>query len=87
MWIPVFKTVEPENLGLAGWIPVRLRRQLLVPLRQSARSFAPRAGPDVRRLAAAWTTLAGAFPRTDRLLADPRIAEAADRLGRSRVRL
>jgi L-seryl-tRNA(Ser) seleniumtransferase len=70
----VFKTVVAEHLGQAGSIPVRLRQ------RTGADRTGGRVGQaetrDVRRT----------VPRTDRVLADPALQEAAGRLGRDVVK-
>jgi L-seryl-tRNA(Ser) seleniumtransferase len=68
--LPVFKTGEAEYLGLAGSIPVRLRRTVL-QWRRWTIDAVPAAVPDARRR----------VPRTDALLADPRLVAAARRLG------
>jgi L-seryl-tRNA(Ser) seleniumtransferase len=75
----VFKTVVAEQLGQAGSIPVRLRQD---PYRSDGASAGrtlvsdlPR-HPDPRR----------AVPRTDRLLAEPKLQEAAAVLGADLVK-
>jgi L-seryl-tRNA(Ser) seleniumtransferase len=62
--LPVFKTGEVEQLGLAGSIPVRLRHR-------ARGATAYDAGVDPRRL----------VPRTDVVLADPRLQTAAQLWG------
>jgi L-seryl-tRNA(Ser) seleniumtransferase len=71
--LPVFKTGEVEYLGLAGSIPVRLRR-----IRQESADGedATVTSTDPRRL----------VPRTDAILADPRLHAAGLRLGAGLVR-
>ncbi len=74
MALPVFKTGEAEHLGLAGSIPVRLRqlpRNAPIDGEQE-----PMTTTDPRRL----------VPRTDVVLADPRLTAAAQRLGSAIVR-
>jgi L-seryl-tRNA(Ser) seleniumtransferase len=67
----VFKTVVAEQLGQAGSIPVRLRQQ------SSPEGGRGLPGPsDPRR----------AVPRTDRLLAEPKLQEAAAALGAALVK-
>ena len=70
MALPVFKTGEVEYLGLAGSIPVRLRHNVTAADGRGAPVTDP------RRL----------VPRTDLLLADPRLAEPTGRLGTARVK-
>jgi L-seryl-tRNA(Ser) seleniumtransferase len=65
--LTVFKTDEVEHLGLAGSIPVRLRHRPVLPTREER----PMTQSDPRRL----------VPRTDAVLADPRLRAAAGRLG------
>jgi L-seryl-tRNA(Ser) seleniumtransferase len=79
--LPVFKTGEVEQLGLAGSIPVRLRQQRRRPLDggapDSPAAAAPTIGPvDPRRR----------VPRTDRVLEDPRLQAALERFGRDTVK-
>ncbi len=78
----VFNTDETEHLGLAGSIPVRLRRCAPRPSTRGASVAAPAYGeavsapPDRRR----------SVPRTDTLLADPALATATADLGRPLVK-
>jgi len=68
----VLKTVVTEHLGQAGSIPVRLRQMCLLSASADAGDLTGRCEmPDPRR----------ATPRTDAVLADPRLREAATRLG------
>ncbi len=69
MVLPVFKTGEVEQLGLAGSIPVRLRNMF-------GRAEGGRPLSDSRRL----------VPRTDAVLADPRLTAAIEQFGRVRVK-
>ena len=73
MALPVFKTGEVEQLGLAGSIPVRLRQQLR-PRGCGLSAYDRRVDP--RRL----------VPRTDRVLEDPRLQAALERLGKDLVK-
>jgi L-seryl-tRNA(Ser) seleniumtransferase len=79
--LPVFKTGEVEYLGLASSIPVRLRHATITRrLNRGHRQAAPvviSQVPDPRRQ----------VPRTDLLLADPRLAEATGRLGGAQVKV
>ena len=70
MALPVFKTGEAEDLGLAGSIPVRLRHT------GGPEDAEQRMTSDPRR----------AVPRTDAVLADPRLVAAAGTVGRARVK-
>ena len=72
----VFKTGEVEYLGLASSIPVRLRHAS----RQAAGQ--PAATPQDVRV----TDPRRRVPRTDVLLADPRLVEAAGRLGGAQLK-
>jgi L-seryl-tRNA(Ser) seleniumtransferase len=67
----VFKTVVAEQLGQAGSIPVRLRQHSFARKRAALPG-----GPDPRR----------AVPRTDRLLSEPKLQEAAAILGPALVK-
>ncbi len=68
---PVFKTGEAGIPGLAGSIPVRLRRAPVPRI-----GTVPGSPQDPRRR----------VPRTDTVLADPAVEAAVARLGRTRVR-
>jgi len=75
----VFNTTVTEQLGQAGSIPVRLRRQARCA--RGSRSGSTQDGvvtavPDVRR----------SVPRTDAVLADPLLADAVAQLDRGLVR-
>ena len=73
----VLKTVVTEHLGQAGSIPVRLRQTRLLPASDRPVALLERCDvPDPRR----------ATPRTDAVLADPRLLEAAARLGPALVK-
>jgi L-seryl-tRNA(Ser) seleniumtransferase len=74
--LPVFKTGEVEYLGLASSIPVRLRHACRQAPRQPAATPGNERVTDPRRR----------VPRTDVLLADPRLAEAAGRLGGAQLK-
>ncbi len=71
MALPVFKTGEAEQLGLAGSIPVRLRQM-------SDRC-------DGQEEAVTTTDPRRSLPRVDAVLADPVLADAAGRLGAALV--
>jgi L-seryl-tRNA(Ser) seleniumtransferase len=71
----VLKTVVAGHPGQAGSIPVRLRHDPSPPV-TTADHWEGRVPDDPRRRT----------PRTDAVLADARLAEPADRLGRDRVR-
>jgi L-seryl-tRNA(Ser) seleniumtransferase len=71
----VLKTVVAGHPGQAGSIPVRLRHDPSPPV-TTADHWEGRVPDDPRRRT----------PRTDTVLADARLAEPADRLGRDRVR-
>ena len=71
MALPVFNTGEAEHLGLAGSIPVRLRQRT-----REARVSADEPLQDPRR----------SVPRTDVVLADPRLRAAAGAVGADAVR-
>jgi L-seryl-tRNA(Ser) seleniumtransferase len=68
---PVFNTGEVEELGLEGSIPFRLRHS---PLRRDA------------VLGCGMTDARRSVPRTDDVLADPRLLQAVSRLGRPLVK-
>ena len=71
MALPVFNTGEAEHLGLAGSIPVRLRQRT-----REARVSVDEPQQDPRR----------SVPRTDTVLADPRVRAASQALGADAVR-
>ena len=66
----VLKTVVAQHLGQAGSIPVRLRQHVHRVPQEESVSEDPRR----------------ATPRTDQLLADPRLVEAAERIGPTLVK-
>jgi L-seryl-tRNA(Ser) seleniumtransferase len=95
----VFNTDETEHLGLAGSIPVRLRQWTRCVAARSAWRGSGRPGEyggyvrDIQADAAdaTGTTPVGAdvrrgVPRTDTVLADVRVREQVERLGRARVK-
>src|SRR5688572_7639193 len=69
--LPVFNTGEAEHLGLAGSIPVRLRQRT-----REARVSADEPQQDPRR----------SVPRTDVVLADPRVRAVTGTVGTDAVR-
>lgn len=82
----VFNTDETEQLGLAGSIPVRLREQALTRPRVAAvRDLQPKPALDEPRVAFD-SDVRRSVPRTDVVLADPRLQSAVERLGRARVK-
>ena len=88
--LPVFNTGVARNPGQAGSIPVRLRQTLTVDTRRGARSIVrPRLAADASRRRGRWSGVTDPrreVPRTDAVLADPRLRAAAATLGRSTVK-
>lgn len=74
--LAVFKTVVARLPGQGGSIPLRLRKRSGHPTVATMHNAASDDTPDTRR----------AVPRTDVVLADPRLVEAARRLGRTTVK-